>query len=48
MTLVDILGFFFINYKVDTIVILKQFLTQVKNMFSTSVETLRTDNDSDS
>lgn len=35
---------FLIASKADTLVVLKQFLTQVKNVFSTSVKTLRTEN----
>lgn len=34
------------NSKADTIVVLKHFLTQIKNVFSTSVKTLRTGNGS--
>ncbi|XP_059315208.1 retrovirus-related Pol polyprotein from transposon RE1 isoform X2 [Lycium ferocissimum] len=35
---------FLITCKSDTVVVLRQFFTQVKNIFSTSVKTLRTDN----
>lgn len=35
---------FLINSKVDTIVVLTQFLKQVTNVFSTNVKTLRSDN----
>ncbi|XP_060216768.1 uncharacterized protein LOC132644210 [Lycium barbarum] len=35
---------FFITSKSNTIVVLRQFLTQVRNVFSTTVKTLRTDN----
>lgn len=38
---------FLITSKADTLVVMKQFLTQVKNIFSTSVKTLRTDNGCD-
>ncbi|XP_060202399.1 uncharacterized protein LOC132630816 [Lycium barbarum] len=33
-----------VSAKADTCVVLKQFITQVRNMFSTTVKTLRTDN----
>lgn len=35
---------FLLASKADTIVVLRKFLTQVKNVFSTTVKTLRTDN----
>lgn len=46
MTILDIHGFVFVTSKSDTIVVLRDFLTRIKNVFFTSVKTLKTDNGS--
>ncbi|XP_075092494.1 retrovirus-related Pol polyprotein from transposon RE1 [Nicotiana tabacum] len=38
---------FLLNFKSEVIVVLRDFLTQIKNMFSSSIKVLRTDNGSE-